>query len=322
MNQDYLWDRSGPPDPEIARLEKALAPLRLRPDTPPWNRSAAPPRPSMRWMAAAASVLIALSAWQMSLAPSPPTAWQISRMEGASRLGGRSAAVSMSLAAGEVLRTGPAGQLTLEADSVGRLDIGPDSALRAAGNRKVELELGSLHAYIWARPREFVVDTPSAQAVDLGCEYTLTVAPSGDGLLRVSMGWVAFQAGDYEAFIPAGAECVTRKRGGPGIPYFEDAAEPFRQALAAFETGQEGSLGALLSNARPRDALTLWHLVTRVPTADRGRVFDRFAQLVPVPAEVTRTAALAKDPQAIDRLWDALNLENTDWWRGWERKWQ
>ena len=28
MNEKYLWDRSGPPDPEIERLEQLLAPLR------------------------------------------------------------------------------------------------------------------------------------------------------------------------------------------------------------------------------------------------------------------------------------------------------
>ena len=27
MSDDYLWDRSGPPDPEIARLEALLQPL-------------------------------------------------------------------------------------------------------------------------------------------------------------------------------------------------------------------------------------------------------------------------------------------------------
>ena len=27
MSDDYLWDRSGAPDPEIARLEELLAPL-------------------------------------------------------------------------------------------------------------------------------------------------------------------------------------------------------------------------------------------------------------------------------------------------------
>ena len=30
MNDDYLWDRSGPPDLEVARLEQRLAPLRYR----------------------------------------------------------------------------------------------------------------------------------------------------------------------------------------------------------------------------------------------------------------------------------------------------
>ena len=30
MSDDYLWDRSGPPDAEIQRLERTLAPLRYR----------------------------------------------------------------------------------------------------------------------------------------------------------------------------------------------------------------------------------------------------------------------------------------------------
>jgi hypothetical protein len=30
---------------------------------------------------------------------------------------------------------------------------------------------------------------------------------------------------------------------------------------------------------------------------------------------------LRRDPHAIDLCWDALNLENTRWWRGWERRW-
>jgi hypothetical protein len=36
MNEDYLWDGSGPPDPEIARLEELLAPFqyRVRPPAP------------------------------------------------------------------------------------------------------------------------------------------------------------------------------------------------------------------------------------------------------------------------------------------------
>ena len=55
------------------------------------------------------------------------------------------------------------------------MDLGPDSELRATGKNRLALHRGSLHAFIWARPGKFVVDTPSARALDLGCEYTINV---------------------------------------------------------------------------------------------------------------------------------------------------
>jgi hypothetical protein len=221
---------------------------------------------------------------------------------------------------GQTVRTGNAA-VRLEAEEIGRVDLAANSVLRTAGGRRLALQRGELHAFIWAPARQFVVETPSARAVDLGCEYTLNVDAKGDGVLRVHMGWVAFQVGDREAFIPAGATCVTRRRGGPGIPYFEDASAGLRGGVEGFERGNRGALGGLLAAARPRDGLTLWHLLTRVPESDRGAVFDRFAELVPLPAGVSRDAVLHRDARAIDQCWNALDLENTGWWRGWERKW-
>jgi hypothetical protein len=167
----------------------------------------------------------------------------------------------------------------------------------------------------------FEVATPSARAIDLGCEYTINVDESGDGLLRVSRGWVAFQHKGHESFIPEGAACVTRKRDGPGIPYYQDTSEPLRQALRAYEAGDAAALDRILTAATPHDGLTLWHLLTRVPASDRARVFDRFAALIEVPSDVSRERVLKLDAHMIDRCWDALVLENTEWWRGWERKW-
>jgi hypothetical protein len=316
MKDDYLWDRSGPPDPEIERLERTLAPLRYRLTKPGerWNRY-------RFYGAIAAAILVGIALWQFRAIPAPPTAWQIASLEGTAHLGGRAAAVSMPVRVGQVLRTGDAAQVTLQADVLGRVDLGPNSEMRAATDRRLSLRRGQLHAFIWAPPRQFEVDTPSARAVDLGCEYTLNVDSSGDGLLRVALGWVAFQFGDHESFIPAGAQCMTRKRGGPGIPYYEDAPEALRHAVSRYELGDDAALDAILSSARPRDGLTLWHLLTRVSERRRADVFDRFAQLVAVPAQVSRDAVVRKDPRMIDLCWDALNLENTSWWRGWERKW-
>ena len=321
MNEDYLWDGSGEPDPGIQRLEQALAPLRYRHRAP---HAVIPRQRTPLWWAAAAAVLIAalaLSLPRVHLPASRATGWQVSKLEGASHMGARPAAPDMALRTGDLLRTGADSRLSLESNSIGQIDLGPDSQLRAAADRRLLLERGRLHAFIWARPREFVLDTPSARAVDLGCEYTIDVDPSGNGLIHVNTGWVAFQFNGYESFIPARAACVTRKGRGPGIPFYEDASELFRRSLATFENGDAAALPAILRAARRDDALTLWHLLTRVSRNDAGPVYDRFVQLVGATPAVTREAVLRRDPQALDRCWDALNLENTDWWRGWERRW-
>ena len=68
MNDDYLWDKSGEPDPQIQELEEVLGTLRYQPkalDIPPEMLT---PRRRNYWplLAIAASVLLALiaaSAW-------------------------------------------------------------------------------------------------------------------------------------------------------------------------------------------------------------------------------------------------------------------
>jgi hypothetical protein len=321
MNDDYLWNLSGPPDPDIERLERALAPLRYGP------RALAPPRPrpavASPWRVAAAAgvILAAMALWRFAVPAPAATPWQVSGIEGQARLGARAAAIDMAVPGGQTIQTGAASTLFLRAEDTGQIDLGPDSVMHAASGRKIALERGELHAFIWARPGQFVVDTPSARAIDLGCEYTLSVDAAGNGRLRVSMGWVAFQFDGREAFIPAGAQCATRQRGGPGVPFFEDAPQPLRRAVGEFDAGDARALTAILRNARVRDALTLWHLLPRVAGAERGAVYDRFAELVKLPPEVTRAAALRADAHTLDLCWDALGLENTEWWRGWERKW-
>jgi hypothetical protein len=306
MNDDYLWDRSGPPDAEVERLEKTLEPLRYRMRTAPDARGVPKVRTRLWPIAAAAAVVLgAIGIAEFALPRAEETAWQ---------------AGEIALVRGQSVRTG-AKPLRLESQAVGQIDVAPNSEVRATGEKRLELKRGELEAFIWAPAREFVVDTPSARAIDLGCRYTLRVDDHGDGLLKVSLGWVAFDAGGRESFIPAGAECRTRRRSGPGIPSFEDAPAGFRAALAAYENGDSSALPAILREARARDGLTLWHLLTRTHGPDRAAVFHRFEQLVKLPADVNSEGVLQLDTQMIDRCWNALGLENTGWWRGWKRPW-
>ena len=108
----------------------------------------------------------------------------------------------------------------------------------------MSLAHGTIHAEIWAPPKFFVVDTPSAVATDLGCAYTLQVDPSGAGLVRVTSGWVGFEFRGREAFIPQQAVCRTRPAVGPGTPYYEDAPSGYADALTMLDFGPANDPGA------------------------------------------------------------------------------
>jgi hypothetical protein len=67
MNEDYLWDKSGDPDPEIEQLEKTLGSLRFKRPSEPLPLPATPPRWSFRLsfspaLAAAAALLVLILA--------------------------------------------------------------------------------------------------------------------------------------------------------------------------------------------------------------------------------------------------------------------
>ena len=330
MTGDYLWDGSGEPDPEIQRLEEALRPLRSsRPAPELVARRLGPVFADWRTLAAAAAVLLALAAVTKSRSPERVGGWDLAWLEGASWPEAR-VVRETRLGVGEWIDTGK-GRARLSVGTIGEVQLEPATrvGLLDAGGRSHRLSLsrGLLHATIWAPPGQFLVDTPSAVAVDLGCRYTLEVADDGAGLLRVEAGWVGFESRGLQSLVPAGAACPTRRGIGPGTPYYETAPEALRQALAVLDFGpdaaaRDAALDAVLAAARERDALSLWHLLARTDGAARGRVFDRLAALVPPPAGVTREGVLRGDAGMRDAWWDELGLGSADFWRSWTRRWR
>jgi len=235
-------------------------------------------------------------------------------------------------ALGEWLRTDGSSRASLAVADIGQLEIDPDTRVRlvasAAGRHELEMAQGTVHATIWAPPGQFVVQTPGSTAVDLGCAYTLSVDPHGGGTIDVETGWVGFEYQGREAFIPAGARCLTRPKVGPGTPFYADLDPRARAALETIDfgapdaTARREALATIVSAARTADAMTLWHLLSRVPTEERGLVFDALATLVPPPSGVTRDGIRRGDRAMRDRWWDALDLGTSSWWRTWERQWR
>jgi hypothetical protein len=335
--RDYLWDRTGPPDRDVERLEELLRPLGRRSDADA-TALRLPPRPAKRvdesrpsrlrqmWrpaLALAASVLIGLTVWfswgvvrggwaVQTIAGAPQVDGQVLEDDGLLRRGGR-------------LITDGASRARISVGRIGRVDVDPDTRLElvSAGgtDHRLSLERGTIHARISAPPRFFNVNTPSAVAVDLGCAYTLNVDDSGAGQLRVTHGWVAFDYNGRQAYIPEGAIGATRPGVGPGTPRYEDAPSGYAEALNTLDFGgadaaaRSAALELVLSRARVRDALTLWHLLSRGTPEERARVYDHLVTLSAPPRGVTRDAILAGDREALMTWWDSFAFEGTRWWQ-------
>lgn len=234
--------------------------------------------------------------------------WDVARVAGAPRVGANRIEGNGRIAVGEWLETDNQSRAKINVADIGQVDIGPNSRVRLVGTRSTEhrlaLERGRLHAMINAPPRLFVVETPSATAIDLGCSYTLEVDDAGRSILQVTSGWVALERQGLESIVPAGAVCVTEPGKGLGTPYFDDASPRFRAALSKldFQNGGAKALNIVLAEAREYDTLTLWHLFSRVSRAERARVYDRMAALIAPPAGVTKEGVLNLDKGMLD-LW-------------------
>ncbi len=343
---EYLWDRSGEADPEIQRLEAllgrfhhdrpapvfpAIAPDRRWAFTPGWMRRAPVLAAGAAVVVAIAMVTLLEHGWKE--VPVHVAGWDVSRVAGTPRIGANAIGGNHAsrFSAGQMLETDGESRASLREEDIGQIEVEAGTRLRlvtmSTGSQRIALDRGTIRALIWSAPGQFVVDTPSAVTVDLGCAYTLQVDDSGAGLVRTSLGWVGFKLNARESFIPAGAACATKPKAGPGTPYFEDASPEFRAALARFDfedsTARQraGDLAIVLGESRKRDALTLWHLLSRVEEGQRVPVYDRLAEAAPPPAGVTKEGVLRLDRAMLDLWWNGLGFDDIAVWRQWERSW-
>jgi hypothetical protein len=283
-DDDYLFDKSGEPDPDVVKLESALSPLRYK--KPAVARVAKPRRTwapkVVTLLALAAMVLVYF--WFRSTRP-PEEGLAVTRLEGTPRIATHDVGDRGNLGVGAWLETDGTSRADIELARIGHIEVLPGSRVKLASfgpnEQRLELAKGAIEARVVAPPRLFVVDTPSARATDLGCAYRLEVTDPGGSLLHVKLGAVELAGEGKEAWVPATAACETRPKRGPGCPWFENASAPFIAALRRvdFEDGGPDDLSTVLAEARPRDTLTLWHLGARSGGETRTRIFARIRDL-------------------------------------------
>lgn len=332
---DYLWDRSGPADDEVARLERVLSAHRWRGTRPPAVLpvpARAPVRRTRRrlpWALAAtvAALAFGLHAFHEHRLRWPAAQpWQVAQVEGAVRIDGAPADARSRLAAGSVLETGRDASARLRVARIGEMVLGEGARLRLldtrSGRHRTQLEAGRMWARIWAPPGSFGVATPAGEVFDLGCEFVLEARPDGGGALTVRSGWVQVDNAWREVLVPQGARVDFGEGGRPGIPFDLGASAAFRSALrevdaqAAQADGE--AIARLLAHARPQDAISLLSLLQAHPRLAEGPVFDRLSAWLPAEARVTRAAIRADGARALSPWWNALPYPRIKrWWMQW-----
>lgn len=337
MDNDYLWDRSGPVDLEVVRLERLLrghahadAPRRTRVDVPVKPVALSRRR---RWnvVFAAAAVLavcaIGTRAWfQQRLQWDAGEPWQVIAQQGDVRIDGR-AQQARALAPDGTLETGADAMTRLRAAGIGEVAIGQGSRLRLVetrtGRHRVHLEQGSLWARVWAPPGQFGVGVAGADVIDLGCEFLLKVDADGNGSLSVLSGWVQVDNLQREVLVPEGTRVRVNGDGAAGTPHAFSAKPAFVTALEAIDArngdvdphGEE--IRRLLAASRPRDAISLLVLLRDYPRLAEGPLFGRLATMLPTPV-ATRDAWNRDRMAVLNAWWDALPYPRVKrWWTQW-----
>lgn len=280
----YLYDKQGEGDADLVALEGRLASARYQPKQ---QKQAA----RRRWPLAAVAALAAAALLAFALVPRGPSLSVMTASGEASQL-----------REGRWLETRE--QSTLTVADIGQVTVEPSSRVRvvetSAKQHRLELASGRLHAKVNAPPRLFVVDTPAAQAVDLGCEYDLAVDADGATRLTVTVGEVSLEGSGVSSRVSAGAKARTQKGKPPGVPRAIDASTELEAGLDAFEGG--GALEPVLAVARVEDAVSLWNLLSRTAGAQREAVLVRLSALL---GREPDAKVLALEPAALEALWQA-----------------
>jgi ferric-dicitrate binding protein FerR (iron transport regulator) len=187
------------------------------------------------------------------------------------------------------LETKPNESATVKIADIGQVTVDPGSRVRllntGPAQHRLELTRGTLHARVTAPPRLFVVETPTASAIDLGCAYRLKVTDEGSEL-TVESGMVSLAGKGREVTVLEGMRAISSASRAPTTPVAIDASPAFIEAVARFDRDGTG-VDQLIVLARPADAATLWHLLPVVPPDRRASVFGLLRSMVRAPETVT-----------------------------------
>lgn len=315
---------------ELKLPDILFSPIKRR-DDPPYKLRIRKNFLRSKWIAIGAplaSILLAILLSVLYVNKSSPSFWQVESIKGKPTVGNEEIVGLGVLRLGEWLKTDASSEAILKAGLIGEIDIKPGSEIQLFETNdkeyKLYLSVGKIVAKIFSPPNMFIVKTPSAEAIDLGCDYTIEVNKDGSSVLQVTSGWVVFKSGKNESILPAGTACETRIINGSGTPYNYNTSEKFKAALTRFDfyNDREFVLEEILNDAGKQDAISLWYLLKKTNAEEKKMIYNQLVELVPPPANIT-FEGIMKDDNAMllnwgekigcgsKALWDSVQKQQT-----------
>ena len=289
MNDDYLWDGTGTPDPVIASLEQSLLGLRA-PVVPLATIEAraqmivrpVPRKRVLKWALGTGTLAAAVVASSVVLA----------RLE-------RGDQRAQALAADSTA--------TERSDGVDTVRLLPRQntrvAVRGSAAPTVFFAFGGRYVTVTSDViRTGANETASPKDLARGVEYDVVVDTSRVATIGVSVGQLAIVYGLDSALVPQGNALSLYPDGGVGLPFPLNASTSLRDAIWAVDSGgaSREHLEALLSVVTARGTIALWHLLPRLSTEDRTRALSRMLALVPASARVPVTVVSLTDADVME----------------------
>ncbi len=244
----------------------------------------------------------------------PATYWIVEKISGYPTIESKILTSQGILKVGEKLFTDSQSRAQLKIGNIGEIDIEPESMIQIEetplSEHSLMLNKGKISTRTWVTPKLFSIKTPSAHIIDLGCAYYLSVDENKTTSVIVKSGWVLVEQNNKKSLVPQDASCLAQALVGLGTPHSNDASSLFKESLynLDFVGNNEKELSVLLSEARTKDLITLFHLLKYLDQESREKIYDKISTLSTIPQRITRENIVSGDRDTLGRLWVALGL--------------
>lgn len=239
--------------------------------------------------------------------------WTLSGNTGTTFLNDKAITQSMKVSSDDIITTGPSSSASLEIKKLAMIKISSGSKLkRLGGSNCIEFSQGRIKVSSNNDDDYIFIEVPKAIVEEyyLNDDFTVYTDDAENTVVDVSSGWLRIVSGQTFSLVPEGYSIRVLNGLGLSAP---TATGTSANLVSLFDdylfSGKRMEvLDAILQEATPSEAITLWNLLYRVLPAHRGIVYEKLSSLVSPPTNVTKEGIINLNDEIL-QSW----LEEIEW---------